>query len=78
MVEREDGRSPECKSIDIMQANPYGFNTAVNNYENAMSRCEYNMSVEGKEKYGSDAYGPGGSLIDTYRAFTVFTEFLSH
>lgn len=72
---------PVCPSIDIMQANPYGFNTAVHPCSNgncdAQSQCEYNMREQGKEQYGEGAYGPGGSLVNTDRAFTVKTEFIA-
>mgnify|MGYP001180543877 CR=1 FL=1 len=71
----------QCQSIDVMQANPYGFNTAAHPCEsgncNAASQCEYNMREQGKEIYGDGAYGPGGSMIDTNMPFTVKTEFIS-
>ena len=35
------------------------------------------MREQGKEEYGEDAYGPGGSIIDTNEKFTVKTEFIS-
>jgi len=64
-----------------MQANPYGFNTAAHPCENgecsAQSQCEYNMKKEGKQKYGDEAYGPGGTMVDTNREFTVLTEFVA-
>jgi hypothetical protein len=73
--------NPMCPSIDIMQANPYGFNTAVNPCSNGtcdvVSQCQYDMAVEGAATYGDDAYGPNGTKIDTNRPFTVKTEFLS-
>jgi len=74
-------RNPSCPSIDIMQANPYGFNVAAHPCANgtcdARSQCEYNMREQGKETYGEAAYGPGGSLIDTDLPFQVKTEFVS-
>lgn len=35
------------------------------------------MRVEGKAKYGNNAYGPGGTMVDTDKEFTVTTEFVS-
>ena len=64
-----------------MQANPFGFNVAANPCEGGscdpVSQCKYDMAVEGKEKYGENAYGPNGTLIDTNQPFNVHTEFLS-
>jgi hypothetical protein len=71
--EDERGPTAECNSIDVMQANPYGFNVAANpcahGHCDAQSMCEYNMKKEGKERYGEYAYGPNGSMIDTNNAF---------
>ena len=64
-----------------MQANPYGLETAVHNCEygdcSAASQCSYNMKSMGVETYGADAYGSGGTLIDTDQPFTIWTQFLS-
>jgi len=74
--ERTD--NADCPQLDVMQANPYGFNTQAHpNGDSGASQCAYDMAVEGKEQYGEGAYGPGGSLIDTNREFHVKTEFLS-
>ena len=35
------------------------------------------MNMQGKEMYGADAYGPGGTLIDTDRVFSVQQQFIS-
>ena len=35
------------------------------------------MLTDGIAKYGSDAYGPFGTKIDTFKPFEVKTEFLS-
>ncbi len=43
----------------------------------ARSECQYKMMEEGARKYGSDAYGVGGSLIDTLGSFDVLTQFIS-
>ena len=79
----EDSKTgkPMCPSIDIMQANPFGFQMAANPCANgtcdAVSQCMNNMRDQGVTKYGSGAYGPGGSYINTNLPFTVKTEFLS-
>ena len=74
-------QNPMCPSIDVFQANPYGFNIAAHPCANgtcdARSQCEYNMKVDGVDKYGGDAYGPGGLLIDTDAKFNIKTEFIS-
>jgi len=71
----------ECPTIDVMQANNYGFQTGINPCSNgtcdAISQCMYDMREEGAATYGADSYGPGGSLINTYATFHVKTEFLS-
>ena len=73
--------TPQCPHIDIMQANPWGFNASAHPCANGQcdgqSQCFYNMAVEGMEKYGSGQYGPGGAIIDTNKPFHVWTEFLS-
>lgn len=72
---------PQCPSIDLMQANAYGFNLkahpCVDGQCDAISMCDLTMRKDGVEKYGQDAYGPGGSLIDTKEIFNVWTEFVS-
>ena len=54
-----------------MQANKAGFNVGAHPCANgtcdAISQCQYDMANEGIDKYGSGAYGPGGSMIDTDR-----------
>ena len=79
--EAEARGEPTCASIDIMQANHGGFNTAAHPCKNgecdAKSQCQYNMAVEGKATYGDGAYGRGGSLINTNKKFNVKTEFIS-
>ena len=79
--EAENRDTPQCASIDIMQANHAGFNTAAHPCANgecdAMSQCQYNMTVEGRAKYGDDAYGRDGSLIDTNQPFSVESAFIS-
>lgn len=75
------GDSPTCPSLDVMNANKYGFNTAAHPCNggicDAQSQCEYSMRVEGAAMYGENAYGPNGTMIDTNSPFTVKTEFLS-
>lgn len=64
-----------------MQANLFGFETKAHPCTNgtcdAISQCIIGMQNEGIEKYGADAYGPGGTIIDTSIAFKVFNEFVS-
>ena len=79
--ENEKAGTPQCATVDVMQANPFGFNTSAHpcsggNCE-GQSQCFYNMAVEGVEKYGSGAYGPGGSKVNTDKKFHVKVEFLS-
>jgi hypothetical protein len=77
----DEGYEPSCASIDIMQANHAGFNVAAHPCANgdcdAASKCSYDMSVDGKAKYGDDAYGIMGTLIDTSMVFNVKTEFVA-
>lgn len=77
----KDNNDVNCPSIDLMQANNYGFNVAANPCAggncDALSQCMWDMRDEGIAEYGSSAYGPGGSLINTYAVFHVKTEFLS-
>ncbi len=65
--------NPTCPSIDVMQANKWGFNMAAHPCANgncdSASMCSYNMMNNGAKKYGPDAYGPGGSLINTFSPF---------
>ena len=65
----QEGGAPQCPTIDIMQANPYGFNVQAHPCNggscDAISQCDLNMKMDGVEKYGEGAYGPGGSLIDS-------------
>jgi len=72
---------PQCKSIDLMQADKYSFNASANPCDGGqcdpISQCRYDMEVDGQAKYGMNAYGPGGSKIDTNFPFTVKTEILS-
>jgi len=35
------------------------------------------MQNQGREWYGADAYGPGGTMIDTFSDFHVKTEFVA-
>jgi hypothetical protein len=62
---------PTCPTIEIMQANKYGFNT------NVSGTCALKMKEDGVAKYDKGAYGPNGSLINTNFEFNVKTEFVS-
>jgi len=55
-----------------MAANP-----CANGSCDARSQCQYKMMEEGAAKYGMDAYGASGSLIDTFYKFDVLTQFIS-
>jgi len=50
------GNLPQCRSIDVMQANRYGFETQAHPCSNgtcdALSQCAYGMQNQGLEKYG--------------------------
>jgi len=76
-----DTDTPMCPSIDVMQANKWGFNVAAHPCANgtcdAASQCDLDMKIDGIAKYGSSAYGPRGTLIDTRSDFQVKTEFVS-
>ena len=76
-----DNENPMCPSIEIMEANKWGFNVSAHPCASgvcdAASQCEYKMKTDGAAKYGPDAYGPGGSLINTFNSFNVKTEFVS-
>ena len=66
-----------------MSANILGFNVEAHPCGreggacDVHSRCQYDMLTDGIAKYGSDAYGPFGTKIDTFKPFEVKTEFLS-
>lgn len=69
-AEMESGMMPSgCQSIDVMQANPYGFNMSAHPCHNGNcdynSQCQYDMLKQGEETYGKNAYGPEGTLIRT-------------
>ena len=52
MDEMPSGTMPSCPSIDVMQANPYGFNVSAHPCASgscdAVSQCKYDMMVEGE------------------------------
>jgi len=72
---------PQCRSIDVMQANAYGFESKAHPCSNgtcdAISQCIIGMQDEAMQVHGSNAYGPGGKKIDTDVRFHVKTEFVS-
>ncbi len=43
----------------------------------AETQCKYNMMKDGQKKYGKNAYGVNGSIINTGKEFTVKTEFVT-
>ena len=65
----------QCPSVDIMQANDYGFELSTHPCKNGIcnekSRCDYNLRKQGAEKYGKDAFGPNGTMINTKDWFQV-------
>lgn len=64
-----------------MQSNNYGFELAAHPCANgncdAQSRCDYKLREFGSANYGSDSWGPGGSIIDTTEWFYIRTEFVT-
>ncbi len=54
-----------------MQANKSGFNVS------ASSSCSLKIKEDGVAKYGTGAYGVGGSIINTNADFDVKTEFIA-
>ena len=72
---------PNCPTIDIMQANKYGFNVAANPCDGGacdpISKCQYKMKEEGAKRYGEYSYGPGGEMINTDEPFDVMTQFIT-
>ena len=72
---------PNCRSIDVMQANKYDFNMQVHACNNgeceAETQCRYDMVQDGVKKYGKNAYGVNGKIISTDKEFKVKTEFVT-
>ena len=64
-----------------MQANDYGFELSAHPCANgecdAKSKCEYKMRKQGAEKYGADAFGKNGTMVDTRSWFQVQTDFVT-
>jgi len=79
--EGEGDRDPYCAYIDAFQASIYGFETKVNRCRNGKCddhpQCILGTQEDMFDEYGADAYGPGGSIIDTYEPFQVKNEFIS-
>jgi len=69
---------PQCRSIDAMQANKYGFESKAHPCSNgtcdAISQCILSMQHESIQ---SSWYGPYGSKIDTNLGFHVKNEYVS-
>lgn len=74
-------QKPQCKSIDAMQANKYGFESKAHPCSNgtcdAISQCALSMQHEAIQSSHHDCYGPGGSKIDTNKRFHVKNEYVS-
>jgi len=72
-----DTTNPQCRSIDLMQANLYGFETKPHPCSNgtcdAVSQCI--LSV--RDSLTNSGYGPGGATIDTNKQFNVNNEFIA-
>ena len=64
-----------------MQTNDYGFELSAHPCANGdcdpTSMCQYKMREQGAAEYGADAWGPNGTLINTYSWFQVQTDFVS-
>ena len=74
--EKMPGETPQCASIDIMEANKHGFNTQ--NLPCEFGVCDENSQCPASAN-GSDNmnYGPGSSYkINTSEKFTVKTQFM--
>lgn len=77
-INQENGL-PQCRSIDAMQANRFGFESKAHPCSNgtcdALSKCAISMQEEASAT--SNSYGPGGSKIDTLKKFHVKNEYVS-
>ena len=63
-----------------MEASRFGFMTSVRTCPNgdcSQAICVNDMKTQGEALYGLDAYGPGGTLIDTERPFNVRIEIMT-
>ena len=64
-----------------MQSNNYGFELAAHPCADgecdAQSMCDYKLRDYGNRQYGSDSWGPNGSIIDTTQWFYMKTEFVT-
>jgi len=71
-----DGVTPQCATIDIMEANSFGFNTASHPCEfgtcDTQSQCKRSF----RENVGDDAYGHNANFqIDASKPYSVETKF---
>ena len=74
----EPGTRPQCASVDVMEANKYGFNTA--SYPCEFGVCEEVSQCQRRaQEVDRFAYGPGlDYTIDTTKSFTVKTQFFTN
>jgi len=65
----------QCPTIDLMQTNDFGFELSAHPCANgdcdARSMCEYKMRDAASKEYGDEAFGPGGTIINTNGWFQV-------
>jgi hypothetical protein len=71
---KQPGETPQCATIDIMEANNVGFNTASLPCEFGV--CEEESHCKRRIVDQPDAYGPGSQYkIDTTQSYNVKTKF---
>ena len=76
---KDEGVTPQCASIEVMEANMYGFNVASNPCEfgscDIVSQCRASITTD-SDVGGSEVYGYGsGYSIDTSMPYKVSTKF---
>jgi len=65
----------KCPSVDVMQANDFGFELSTHPCAggecDSRSMCEYKLRQQGAEKYGENAFGKNGTMINSQSWFSV-------
>ena len=71
------GSTPQCSSIDIMEANKFGFNAATHPCEDGSCDIE-SLTLTRANDLDPSAFGPGKKFtIDSRKKFTVKTQFFT-